>query len=202
MFTEGDSKLPSMKLNSALNSFLMWKIHISLNSIPVAVLFNPFPLSAFPQNSMGATVTFLCTSNLLSGCGQAPLFFPITNGLVPLWLPVGKGWEEEAVWDWHVTLLYFKWIINRDIYVLSHFSCVQLCVALWTAACQAPLLWDSPDKNTGVGHHTLLQGIFPTQGSNPGLLHCRQSLYCLCHQGRKITPYDHFIGYRHVAPTP
>ena len=32
--------------------------------------------------------------------------------------------------------------------------------------------WDSPGKNTGVGGHSLLQGIFPTQGSNPGLLHC------------------------------
>ena len=32
---------------------------------------------------------------------------------------------------------------------------------------------DSPGKNTGVGCHALLQGIFPTQGSNPGLLHCR-----------------------------
>ena len=33
--------------------------------------------------------------------------------------------------------------------------------------------WDSPGKNTGVGYLFLLQGIFPTQGSNPGLLHCR-----------------------------
>ena len=39
-------------------------------------------------------------------------------------------------------------------------------------------------KNTGVGSHSLLQGIFPTQGSNLGLLHCRQILYCLSHQGR------------------
>ena len=36
---------------------------------------------------------------------------------------------------------------------------------------------------SGVGCHFLLQGIFLTQGSNPGLLHCRQSLYCLSHQG-------------------
>ena len=43
---------------------------------------------------------------------------------------------------------------------------------------------DSPGKNTGVGSHSLLQGIFPTQGSNPGLLHCRQILYHLSHQGR------------------
>ena len=42
---------------------------------------------------------------------------------------------------------------------------------------------DSPGKNTGVDCHVLLQGIFPTQGSNPGLLHCRQILYSLSHQG-------------------
>ena len=43
--------------------------------------------------------------------------------------------------------------------------------------------WDFPGKNTGVGCRFLLQGIFPTQGSNPGLLHCRQMLYHLSHQG-------------------
>ena len=37
--------------------------------------------------------------------------------------------------------------------------------------------WDSPGKNTGVGCHALLQGIFPTQGSNPGFPHCRRILY-------------------------
>ena len=42
--------------------------------------------------------------------------------------------------------------------------------------------WDSPGKNTGVGCHALLQGIFPTQGLNPGLLHYRQILYHLSHQ--------------------
>ena len=43
--------------------------------------------------------------------------------------------------------------------------------------------WDSPGKNTGVGCHFLLQGIFLTQGLNPGLLQCRQILYRLSHQG-------------------
>ena len=43
--------------------------------------------------------------------------------------------------------------------------------------------WNSPDKNTGVSCHSLLQGIFPTQGSNLGLSHCRKILYCLSHQG-------------------
>ena len=43
--------------------------------------------------------------------------------------------------------------------------------------------WNSPGKNTGMGCHSLLQGIFLTQASNPSLLHCRQILYHLSHQG-------------------
>ena len=43
--------------------------------------------------------------------------------------------------------------------------------------------WNSPGQNTGVGSLSLLQGIFPTQGSNPGLPHCRRILYQLSHQG-------------------
>ena len=43
--------------------------------------------------------------------------------------------------------------------------------------------WNSPGQNTGVGSCSLLQRIFPTQGSNPGLLHCRRLLYQLSHQG-------------------
>ena len=42
---------------------------------------------------------------------------------------------------------------------------------------------DSPGKNTGVGFHALLQRIFPTQGLNPGLPHCRQILCHLSHKG-------------------
>jgi len=45
--------------------------------------------------------------------------------------------------------------------------------------------WDFPSKNTGVDCHFLLQEIFPTQGSNPGLPHCRQILYQLSHQDSK-----------------
>ena len=44
-------------------------------------------------------------------------------------------------------------------------------------------LWNSPGQNTGVGRLSLLQGIFPTQGSNPGLPHCKKILYQLSHQG-------------------
>ena len=59
----------------------------------------------------------------------------------------------------------------------------------WTVAMDRLLCpWDSPGKNTGVGSHFILQGIFPTQGSNPHLLHCRQILSHQCHQGRPCIP--------------
>ena len=47
---------------------------------------------------------------------------------------------------------------------------------------------DSPGQNTGVGYHFLLQGIFPTQGSNLGFPHWRQMLYPLSHQGSPTPP--------------
>ena len=43
--------------------------------------------------------------------------------------------------------------------------------------------WNSPHQNTGVGSLSLLQGIFPTWGSNPDLPHCRRILYQLSHKG-------------------
>ena len=52
---------------------------------------------------------------------------------------------------------------------------------------------DSPGKNTGVGCHALLQGIFPTKGSYPGLLHCRWILYQLSHQGSPQGPIDEYF---------
>ena len=50
--------------------------------------------------------------------------------------------------------------------------------------CELCSPWNSLGQNTGVGSLSLLHGIFPTKGSNPDLLHCRQILYQLSHQGR------------------
>ena len=66
--------------------------------------------------------------------------------------------------------------------------CVRLFAPPWTIACQAPLSMDFPGRNTGVGSHFLLQGIFPTQRLNPGLPNCRQMLY-LSHQGGPLFIY-------------
>ena len=63
----------------------------------------------------------------------------------------------------------------------------QSCLTLWDAMeCSLPgssVHGNSPGKNTGVDCHAFLQEIFPTQGSNPGIPHCRQILYHLSHQG-------------------
>ena len=53
--------------------------------------------------------------------------------------------------------------------------------SLWPQGFYSP--WNSLGQNTGVGSHSLLQGIFTTQGSNPGLPLCGQILYQLSHQG-------------------
>ena len=73
-----------------------------------------------------------------------------------------------------------------SIYPSSAFSLVaQACLTL----CDTIVHGDSPGKNTGVGCHVRLQGIFSTQGLNPGLLICRSILYYLSHQGSLLVMY-------------
>ena len=62
--------------------------------------------------------------------------------------------------------------------------------SLWLHGLQPSRLlcpWDFPGKNTGVGCHFLLQEIFLTQGSNPGLLHCKRILFHPSHRGSPIS---------------
>ena len=74
--------------------------------------------------------------------------------------------------------------IYKQIIYCVHAKLLQSCpTLLWPCGlkpARARSPWNSPGKNIGVGCHFLLQGIFLTQRSNPGLLHCRQILY---HQG-------------------
>ena len=66
--------------------------------------------------------------------------------------------------------------------MLSCFSHIQIFMTPRTLLARLLSPWDSPGKNTEVGCLALLQGIFPTEGSNPGLQHCRQILYQLSHR--------------------
>ena len=65
--------------------------------------------------------------------------------------------------------------------------CLTLCDPMDCSPPGSSVHGDSPGKNTGVGCHALLQGIVPTQGSNPGLPHCRWILYWLSHQGSPLS---------------
>ena len=89
---------------------------------------------------------------------------------------------------------------EREIWK-SRKSDSQPCLPLWITQWSESLLvvsnslqpqrlyssWNSPGQNTGVGSLSLLQGIFPTHASNPGLPHCRWILYQLSHQGSPKT---------------
>ena len=71
---------------------------------------------------------------------------------------------------------------GKDPSVLVPQSCLTLCDPMLLCP------WNSPGKNSGVGSHSLLQGIFPTWGLNPSLLHCKQILYHLSHQRNPREP--------------
>ena len=84
-------------------------------------------------------------------------------------LPFPSPVQESEKWKWSYSVVFDSLRPHR--WQPTRLSCP----------------WDSPGKNTGVGCHLLLQGIFPTQGSNPGLSHCRQTLYRLSHQDSRCS---------------
>ena len=69
------------------------------------------------------------------------------------------------------------------VLVVQQLSCVGLLQFCGLQPVRLLCPWDSPGKNIGVGSHFLLQGIFSTQESNPGLLHCRQVIYQVNYEG-------------------
>ena len=91
------------------------------------------------------------------------------------WLPHSKGLKRTL--PRHPTPLLGK----RGKVQSQSESCSVVSDSLQPHGLYSP--WNSPGQNTGVGSLSLLQGIFPTQGLNPGLPHCRQILYQLSHKG-------------------
>ena len=77
--------------------------------------------------------------------------------------------------------LFFYYQIRNLVYFNPSASHSVVSDSLQLCGLHSP--WNSPGQNTGVGSLSLLQGIFPTQGLNPGLPHCRGILYHLSHKG-------------------
>ena len=83
---------------------------------------------------------------------------------------------------WESLCPYFAFLYACMLCLVDQL-CLTLCDPMDCSPPSSSLHGDSPGKYTGVGCHALLQRIFPTQGSNPGLPHCRWILYHLSHQG-------------------
>ena len=84
------------------------------------------------------------------------------------------------------------------VYIYIYICCVVLVAQLCPTVCDpmdcsppGPLSMEFSRQEYWSGLHSLLQGIFSTQGSNLGLLHCRQILYQLSHQGNPIHTHTH-----------
>ena len=91
-----------------------------------------------------------------------------------------------TVWPWEVSLRLnvAQWLFRFRFYFLlksESENCSAMTDSLGSHRLYSP--WNSPGQNTGMGSRSLLQGILPTQGSNPHLPHGRQILYQLSHQG-------------------
>ena len=86
---------------------------------------------------------------------------------------------------------------SGKVKVLVAQLCPTLCDPMDCSPPGSSVHGDSLGQNTGVGCHSLLQGVFPTQGWNPSLLHCRQILYHLSHQRRSkdMEIWDQWYGY-------
>ena len=128
------------------------------------------------------------------------------GGKPSTWSPWGSDvaspstgiWEALLHWRHSIHLNrqnFYPWVICRRNYTsgdIANFkrfwkrkcqslSCVHISSTPWTVACHAPLLlkFSREEYWSGLGCQFLLQGIFPTEGLNLGLLHCRQILYHL-----------------------
>ena len=112
-----------------------------------------------------------CTNDMcMFQCYSLKLSCPLLPSLC-LYLfsmPASPSLVYKQAHQYHLSRLH--------VCLLSCFSHVRLCEPMKPARLLCP--WNFPSKNTGVCCHALFQGIFPTQGSNPCLLHCRRILYC------------------------
>ena len=117
------------------------------------------------------------------------------------WDFLGKSTGVECHYLLRGCMLLYYLCLSCYVLGISSLCCVCLVTSvlsdsllphgLWPARLFWP--WNSPGKNTGVDCHALLHVIFPTQGLNLGLLHCRWILYPLSHLGSPISSIRMYI---------
>ena len=137
---------------------------------------------------LSGLVSVQCWWNLLFICQSCLIVLSI----------IGSGYQSlQLIVDFSVWAFFkgcrCQWmrVVDLMLHTINIFdidcewSCSVVSNSLWPCGLQPARLhhpWDFPGSNTRVGWHFLLQGIFPTQGSNSGFPHCRPNLYHLSHQ--------------------
>ena len=114
---------------------------------------------------------------------EAPIFW---SSDAKSWLigkdpDAGKDWGQEEKVSEDEMVGWHCWLNGHLLNSVGQ-SCLTLCDPTDCSPSGPLCQWASSGKNTGVGCHALLQGIFPTQGSNSGVPHFRRILHCLSHQ--------------------
>ena len=108
--------------------------------------------------------------------------FNASNVYVSIYISVFKGfWVVRTMDIQHLTLSKHLLSSLDNVIERESESHSVLSYSLLPHGGHSP--WNSPGQSTGMGSLSLLQGIFPTQGLNPGLPHCRWTLYPLSHKG-------------------
>ena len=103
---------------------------------------------------------------------------------------------------WEITLPFTPSSFGSAVLCLVAHSCPSLCDPMDCSLPDSSMHGDSPGKTTGVGCCVLLPAVFQTQGSNPGLPHCRQVLYHLRYQGSpRILEWVAYSFSRGIFPT-
>ena len=130
----------------------------------------------FEKHQMGSSAAPMHSERCLSLARHLMTLVtdPLQTASVPWFVPT---LDDHANW----------WICLAEAFLTAESESYSVVSdSLWPHELQPTRLlcpWDSPGKNTGMCSQSLLQGIFPNQGSNPGLPHCRQILYQLSHKG-------------------
>ena len=129
----------------------------------------------------------------LSPIWRVQLFIPYIDGLLVLQIysPKAAKLILQRIFFLKTYILNFYWhIVDLKVKVRVTPLCPTSCNP---HGLYSP--WNSPGQNTGVSSLCLLQEIFPNQGSNPGLPHCRRILYQLSHK----TDLQCFVSFRCIA---
>ena len=163
-------------------------VHKDVPTVVLAYLSTPSPQTHGPAKHLGVLVLIcllkgLCSSGLRCFSPPIPLCYFLHTSVI---------YEGQSAFGLSAQSSSFT---TFTVHVSSLYACICTQSLFVTHGLQPTRLlssWDSPGKNTRMGCHFFLQGIFQTQGSNPcllHLLHCRQILCQRSHQGSRFPLY-------------